>query len=259
MAEDLQESGHLLDVVEVDRTSRVPLYYQVAIALQEAIEGGRLAPGLRLENEIQLADGLGLSRPTMRRAMEHLVEQGLIVRRRGIGTTVIQPRVRRPPQLTSLYDELEAAGLHPTTTVLSLGIAPAPPAAAGALGVAVGTPVYTIVRLRRADRNPLAHMVNYLPTTLPSLPPDVLTVQALQSTGLYHLLRSSGVHLHAADESIGARRATPGEARLLQERRGAAVLDLERTTYDDEGRVTEYALHLYAASRYRFGLSLLTG
>jgi GntR family transcriptional regulator len=113
--------------------------------------------------------------------------------------------------------------------------------------------------LRRADGHVLAHLVNYLPTTLPGLPPAVLTVQALETTGLYHLLRSSGVHLHAADQSIGARRATPDEARLLEERRGAAVLTLERTTYDDAGRVTEYASHLYAASRYRFSLSLLTG
>lgn len=251
-------SGHLADVVVVDRSSPVPLYYQVAQALREAIEAGRLPPGLRLDNEIQLADALGLSRPTMRRAMEYLVEQGLIIRRRGVGTTVVQPRVRRPRQLTSLYDDLHAAGMRPATTVLSLGIAPAPALAAERLGVAPATPVHTLVRLRSAGGLPLAHLVNYLPTTLPNLGTGVLTVQALQRTGLYQLMRTAGVHLHAADESIGARRATADEARLLEEPRGAAVLTLDRTAYDDGGRVAEYATHVYAASRYRFALSLLS-
>src|SRR5881275_1040623 len=182
MADSTRGPGHLADVVVVDRSSPVPLYYQVAQALQRAIEGGRLAPGLRLDNEIQLADDLGLSRPTMRRAMEYLVEQGLIIRRRGVGTTIVQPRVRRPRQLTSLYDDLEVAGLQPSTAVLSLGIAPAPPEAAERLGVAAATPVHTVVRLRSARGRPLAHLVNYLPTTLPDLGTGVLTVEALQST-----------------------------------------------------------------------------
>src|SRR3954463_9620108 len=128
MADSIRGPGHVTDVVAVDRSSPVPLYYQVAQALQGAIEAGRLAPGLRLDNEIQLADDLGLSRPTMRRAMEYLVEQGLIIRRRGVGTTIVQPRVGRPRQLTSLYDDLEVAGLQPSTAALSLGVAPPPPA-----------------------------------------------------------------------------------------------------------------------------------
>ena len=256
MAETSRGAGHLADVVELDRTSPVPLYFQVAQALQAAIEGGVLPPGLRLENEVQLADDLGLSRPTMRRAMDQLVKQGLIIRRRGVGTTVVQPRVRRPRQLASLYDELEAAGLQPTTRVLSLGLAPAPAEAAAILAVAAGTPVHTIVRLRLADGRPVARLINYLPSTIPGLTAG-FTTDELEATGLYRLIRAAGVHLHAADEAIGARRATTDEARLLHELPGAAVLTLERTTYDDAGRVVEYGSHLYAAARYRFSLSLL--
>jgi DNA-binding GntR family transcriptional regulator len=257
MAEPTQGAGHLTDVVVVDRASPVPLYYQVAQAMQEAIEGGLLPPGMRLENEIQLADDLGLSRPTMRRAMEYLVEQGLIIRRRGVGTTIVQPRVRRPRQLTSLYDELEAAGLGPTTEVLALGIAPVPAEAAEALGVAAATPVHTVVRIRSSQGRPVARLLNYLPTTVPGIGVAGFTRDALESTGLYRLMRAAGVHLHAADETIGARRATTDEARLLDEVRGAALLTLDRTTYDDAGRVVEYGSHLYAASRYRLSLGVL--
>ena len=98
--------------------------------------------------------------------------------------------------------------------------------------------------------------INYLPSTIPGLTAG-FTTDELEATGLYRLIRAAGVHLHAADEAIGARRATTDEARLSHELPGAAVLTLERTTYDDAGRVVEYGSHLYAAARYRFSLSLL--
>src|SRR5919202_894278 len=127
---ELDGETSLAKVVVLDRNSPVPLYFQVAQALQAAIEAGRLPPGSRLDNEISLADELGLPRPTMRRAMEYLVDKGLIIRRRGVGTTIVQPKVRRPLQLTSLYDDLAAGGQQPSSRVLSLGIAPAPAEAA---------------------------------------------------------------------------------------------------------------------------------
>jgi DNA-binding transcriptional regulator YhcF (GntR family) len=96
--------------IPVDRTSPVPLYFQVAQHLERAIAGGELAPGTRLENEIMLADQLGLSRPTMRRAIQYLVDRGLLVRKRGVGTQVVQSKVRRPVVLTSLYDDLDKSG-----------------------------------------------------------------------------------------------------------------------------------------------------
>jgi GntR family transcriptional regulator len=250
---------HLSDVVTLDRTSPVPLYFQVAQAIQAAIEAGRLPPGSRLDNEIQLADDLGLSRPTMRRAMEYLVGKGLIIRRRGIGTTIVQPKVRRPLQLSSLYDDLTTGGQEPTTRVLSLDVVPAPPEVAEALAVPPGSPVHRLVRLRCAGDNPIARMTNHLPTTLPGLGPGELTVADLEATGLYRLLRSAGVHLHAADQTIGARKATAEEARVLAEPRGAALLTMQRVAYDDTGRVVEYGSHVYAASRYTFSLSMLSG
>lgn len=247
----------LSGVVTLDRTSPVPLYFQVAQALQVAIEAGTLLPGSRLDNEIQLADELGLSRPTMRRAMEHLVDKGLIIRRRGIGTTIVQPKVRRPLQLSSLYDDLQTAGQRPTTTVLSLDLAPAPPDIAEALGLEPGAQVHRVVRLRRAGGRPIARMTNHLPTTLPGLGPGRLTQEALEATGLYRLLRGAGVHLHAADQTISARKATAEESRLLEEPRGAALLTMQRVAYDDSGRVVEFGSHVYAASRYSFSLSML--
>ena len=98
--------------IRVDRSSPVPLYFQVAQHLEHMIESGDLPMGTRLENETDLADQLGLSRPTMRRAIEYLVGRGLLVRKRGIGTQVVQAKVAREVELTSLYDDLAKAGRY---------------------------------------------------------------------------------------------------------------------------------------------------
>ena len=82
-------------LIRLDRSSPVPLYFQVAQHLEHMIESGELPMGTRLENETDLAGKLGLSRPTMRRAIEYLVDRGLLVRKRGIGTQVVHAKITR--------------------------------------------------------------------------------------------------------------------------------------------------------------------
>jgi DNA-binding GntR family transcriptional regulator len=238
--------------IALDRASPVPLYFQVARQLEEAIETGTLPPGSRLPNEIDFAGRLGLSRPTMRRAIQHLVDEGLLVRKRGVGTQVVHTKVRRSIELTSLYDDLAAANQRPRTEVLANVVEPATGPVALGLNVPEGVPVLAVERLRYAQDEPLALMHNYLPADLVEL-----STEALAEHGLYELLRTSGVHLRLATQTIGARTASAAEARLLAERRSAPLLSMTRTTYDDRGRIVEYASHLYRASLYAFELTLL--
>ena len=240
-------------LVDLERNSPVPLYFQVAQQLEQAIEDGRLPPGTRLDNELVLAEDLRLSRPTLRRAMQHLVDKGLLVRRRGVGTRVVQPKVRRPLELSSLFDDLAATGQQPSTVVMSNGIVAAPDEVAEILGLPGGSDVIRLERVRSALTQPIARMTNYLPAQLLELDSDALAEQ-----GLYQLMRSFGVRLHSATQTIGARSATAAEARVLGESRGAALLTMQRITYDDHGTAVEYGTHVYAASRYSFELSLLT-
>lgn len=242
-----------LGSIPLDRTSPVPLYFQIAQHLERAIESGELPPGAQLENEVQLAEQLGLSRPTMRRAMQYLVDRGMLVRRRGIGTQVVRAKVKRPVELSSLWDDLASSGQTPATTVLANTAEQAAGQVAHNLGLAEGTPVTVLDRLRLARGEPLARLRNYLP---PGLVPG-LTDEALRRQGLYQLLRSGGVTLHAAAQTIGARAASPDEARLLDEPAGAPLLTMDRITYDDQGRAVEYGTHIYRASRYSFELALL--
>jgi DNA-binding GntR family transcriptional regulator len=238
--------------VTVDRSSPVPLYFQVAQQIERSILDGTLPAGTRLPNEVDLADQLSLSRPTMRQAIRYLVDKGLLVRKRGVGTQVVQSRVRRSLELSSLYDDLIRSGQRPTTTVRELRVLEAPEEAAAALGVPVGSEVLLIRRLRHAQGEPLALMTNYLPRGLVDI-----TAADLERAGLYEILRASGISLRVARQTIGARSATSAEARDLHEPRGAALLTMTRTAYDDEGRAVEYGSHVYRATRYSFELTLI--
>jgi DNA-binding GntR family transcriptional regulator len=237
--------------IRVDRSSPVPLYFQVAQHLEHMIESGELPMGTRLENEIDLADQLGLSRQTMRRAIEYLVGRGLLLRKRGIGTQVVQAKVTREVELTSLYDDLAKTGRDPSTTVVSFSTEPAPDALAAELGLAAGTPVYVFERLRFAGAEPLALMRNHVPEHLMRL-----SAADLEAQGLYNLFRANGISMRIAKQSIGARAATAAEARALRERKGAPLLTMERSAYDEQGRAVEHGCHVYRASRYRFDLTL---
>ncbi|MFF0539765.1 myo-inositol degradation transcriptional regulator [Streptomyces coelicoflavus] len=238
--------------LSVDRSSPVPLYFQLAQQLEASIEHGALTPGSLLGNEIELAARLGLSRPTVRQAIQSLVDKGLLVRRRGVGTQVVHSKVRRPLELSSLFDDLEAAGQRPATKVLVNTVVPAAAEVAAALGVAEESDVHRVERLRLTHGEPMAYMCNYLPPGLL----DLDTGQ-LEATGLYRLMRAAGITLHSARQTIGARAATDGEAERLGEDAGAPLLTMERTTFDDTGRAVEFGTHTYRPSRYSFEFQLL--
>ncbi|WP_419993386.1 GntR family transcriptional regulator [Streptomyces boninensis] len=239
-------------LITIDRSSPVPLYFQFARQLQQLIETGAVPAGTKLSNEIMLADQFGLSRPTMRQAMQHLVDKGLLVRKRGVGTQVVANRIRRHLEFSSLYDDLERDARRPRTKVLSYGLKPADAEAAAALRVEEGADVLAIERLRFADDEPIALLRNQLPAARGAR----MSADDLAETGLYQLLRQSGVELSTADQTIGARRATAAEAALLEEKRGGTVLTMTRLAYDTAGAPVEYGTHVYRASRYSFATTV---
>lgn len=237
--------------IEVDRSSPVPLYFQVAQAFEKAILEGDLKPGDRFENELALAERLSLSRPTTRRAIQELVDKGLLVRKRGVGTQVVQTPVHRPVELTSLFDDLARAGQKPATEVLDYEIEPASEEIAARLNLEVGAEVVRMRRLRTSGGQPLALMTNHLPA---GLAPDR---EELERAGLYQAMRSRGVHIRLARQRIGAKAADRDEARLLDEKPKAPLLVMDRTAFDDSGRIVEYGSHVYRASRYYFDTTLV--
>jgi DNA-binding GntR family transcriptional regulator len=240
-------------VVRLDRASPVPLYYQLAQNIETAIRSGRLSSGSHLDNEIELARQLRVSRPTVRRAIGVLANRGLVIKRHGIGTLVVPVRVRRPVRLSSLYDDLKESGQTPTTRLLAREVVPAPAEVATSLQLSRGTRVLHFERLRLASDQPIALMRNFLPLSLD----EVVTEEGLKSAGLYQLLRQSGIHLRLASQAIGARSAQRREARLLKVPSGAPLLTMQRISYDDAGQPVEYGSHVYPADRYSFEMSVV--
>ena len=238
--------------VSLDHSSPVPLYYQAARAIEEAIEDGRLPRGSKLDSELDLAEQLGISRPTMRAALKQLVDKGLLMRRRGIGTMVAPQPVRRAVALTSLYDDLKAAGREPRTQVLSLEEILCPPDAAEHLGLGPSAPVLLFKRLRVAGSDPIAFMCNVVPVGLLEIEKE-----DLEQTGLYELFRENGITPHVATQRIGARKAGAEEAELLEIEPGDPVLTMARIAYDTNGRPIEYGSHCYPAESYWFEMMLV--
>jgi GntR family transcriptional regulator len=237
----------------LDRGSPVPLYYQLAQQLEAAIDNGRLAQGDLLGNEIELGDQLGISRPTVRRGIAMLADKGLLIRRRGVGTVIAPTSVKRPVALTSLYEDLAETGSSPRTKVLRMETVGASGTVADALRLADGDAVLMVERLRYANDEAVALMLNHLPE-------HILRDQQerLNDMGLYQLLRQGGVELRIASQRITAKCATAREARLLDIPKGAAMLAMTRTAYDQSGTPVEHGTHVYPASRYAFEMNLVS-
>ncbi|WP_281289368.1 GntR family transcriptional regulator [Lacisediminihabitans profunda] len=238
--------------MDLERSGPMPLYFQIAQRIERAILGGDLPAGSRLENEVALGERLGLSRPTIRRAIQELVDKGLLVRRRGIGTQVVHGQVTRRVELTSLFDDLVGGGQKPSTRVLTLDVVPADANVAEKLAVAEGDPTLHVRRVRLADDVPVAVLENWLPA-------DFLDVSSdeLKDHGLYQVLRGRGVTIRVAKQRIGARKATVEEAVLLEIDRGSALLTMDRTAYDNSGRAVEFGHHCYRPDLYSFEVTLV--
>ncbi|GAB7052430.1 GntR family transcriptional regulator [Catenuloplanes indicus] len=242
-----------LPSIDLDRTASEPLYLQVSTALVDAIENGLLAPGERLPDEVSFASSLGVSRPTMRRAIEELVADGLLTRKRGAGTRVNDVQVRRRVALTSLHDDLTAAGRHPTTRVLGFDPGAVDRHASRMLGLPDGERLVHCERLRYADGEPLAILRNWLPPRF-----GAVTAADLAAHGLYHLLGERGGRPAVATQRITARAATAAQARLLDIGHGAPLISMQRTAFDAAGSPVEFADNLYRADHYAIDVTVYT-
>jgi DNA-binding GntR family transcriptional regulator len=233
--------------VKLDYSSRVPLYFQIAESLRGQIEKGTLKPGSLLGNEIQFAAQLMVSRPTVRKAISLLVEQGLVARRRGAGTVVLPNRVKRRLAVPSLHEDLATSGRRPTTKVLSMGHAAPEDDIVAAMANSDPDRLIQVRRIRYADDAPLALMTNWLPDDLVDF-----DERDLVRHGLYDLLRRNGVVPRVVDETIGGRLAGRSDAAQLDVNPRDAVLTVSVVSFDAGGRAIDVGRHVYRADRYSF-------
>lgn len=230
---------------EPDAQSASPLYQQLAQAMALAIRAGRYQVNEALPSERVLADSLGVSRVTARKAIERLVEQGLVRRRHGSGNYIAPKLEQALTRLTSFTEELHQRGFVPQSQWLSRGLAAALPEAQLALGLGSGERVARLERLRLADGVVMAHELSYLPEAVLPQPQEV-------QGSLYAHLAHAGCSPARALQHIRAMNADARLAGLLGVPVGAAVLHIRRVGYLGGGQPVELTHSHCRADYYDF-------
>lgn len=229
-----------------------PLYLQLQRRIAEAIAQGRLSPGDSLPPEREMAAMTGLSRVTVRKAVEGLVDAGQLVQRRGSGTFVAA-RVERLEQalslLTSFTEDMARRGRSVDSVWLSRAVHSPAPEEVMALGLAAGDRVARLERVRRSDGVPLA-------IERASIPVAVLPDPMAVGTSLYAEMEARGMRPVRAVQRIAAANLGPRDAELLGVPAGAAGLRIERIGYLASGRAVEFTRSLYRGDAYDFAVEL---
>lgn len=238
--------------IAVDKASAVPYYHQVKEAVKALISNGGLKPGDMLPSEFSLSGQLGISRLVVHRAYRELVSEGLLIRKRPMGTFVSPPihrgyRVTGP--LFSMTENLAKDGMTPSNRILKQEVISSDEEACGELRLPRGARVVHLYNLRLVKGLPFAIEDMFFPAErFPAL-----AEMEMNNRSVYEVLEKQyHAHPHEAEDVVTAGPATREEARLLGINKGAPVIRLRRTSTDRQGRTVEYSKVVLHAERYQF-------
>lgn len=236
----------------LDRSSPLPLYFQLRTLLLEQIEKGVLKPGDIIPTERELIDRYGVSRITVRQAINSLMADGLLFRQRGRGTFVRRNRIEQElATLTGFYEEMRMRGLKPGTRLVSAEMRETDCIVAAKLGLAEGEKAFRIIRVQLADGEPMALDISHFPPDL-----GAKLLEENLEDAVYTILEEQGLQLDWADQAIQSTLADEFTARHLEVKKGMPVLLVERTVYSVDGRAVEYTRAFYRADRYAYRIRL---
>jgi GntR family transcriptional regulator len=234
----------------LDKTSPVPLYYQLVEVIRDQIQRGELAPGDQLPGMHELSKQYGISRMTALQAVRYLVREGILVARHGHGTFVVESKLTHDAlHLLSFTEEIMRRGGRATSRVLNQTVTNPPLSVAAGLRITARDLVMKIVRLRLSDDIPLLLETIYLPAALcPGLERVDLTTHSLYT----ELEEKYGMRLTRSQQTVEATIVNDYESQLLGIAPGSAILLLEGTTYDEYDRPVEYFKAVYRGDRFKF-------
>lgn len=232
----------------------VPLYHQLKLALEEAIKRRVYKPGDRLPSEPELMRQYGISRITVRQALDDLEAEGLIVRRHGKGTYVAEARIEQElVRLTDFVEDMQRAGRKPSSRVLAFEHETVPPLLAQTLGIPPGAEVVRVDRLRLGDDRPVAYDTTWLPLRFGEL----LVGAELTHETIYHILEARyAISVLSGSFTITASEATPQIAGALEVLAGSALLVIERTSYTGKKEPVYVQKRYYRPDRVQYRLTL---
>jgi GntR family transcriptional regulator len=221
------------------------LYRKLEMAVRAALTDGLLGPGASLPGERELAEGLNLSRATVRKALDSLVAEGFLVRRHG-ARTAVAARIEKPlASLTSFSEDMRSRGLEPGVIWLHRSISEATPAEVMALHLSPGAAVCRLHRIRTGGNKPMA-------VERATVPSRFLPDPELVTASLYDVLETYGCRPVRALQRLRAAVATPEVAKLLDLEAGAPLLVAERRCFADDGSAVEFTETTYCGERYDF-------
>jgi GntR family transcriptional regulator len=227
--------------------SRSPQYLRLRDEIAAFITSGAVGAGQLLPSEGELSDRWSVSRVTVRKALALLKEEGLVGSRRGFGWYVEgEPMRQSLDLLTTIEDQITAAGRHPTRELLSFGLIEAPAPVAPVLNA---TSVLEISRLNRADGEPVGRNTAWITEDMAR----GLSMDAVEQQSLHRLLPVTVV---SATQTITAVGASDADARLLHVTVGTPLLRFNRTTCDQTGRAVLYSEAVYNPKRTEFTVEL---
>lgn len=237
----------------------MPKYHQIYLVLLEQLHDGKFAQGL--PGELALMQQFGVARVTVRRALQQLAAEGLILREPGRGTRMLNLAVSsagtpgesgQRAQLTGLLENLVSMGLKTSVRVLDVKIVTASAGVASALQLKVGEPVQKAVRVRSTKEGPLSHITTYVPADIAR----EFGRRELAKKPILVLLEESGVKVGRAHQTVSARLADAQVAKHLDVAIGSALLAVRRLIYDDQERPIQWLHGLYRPDRYEYQMQL---
>ncbi|MET3699088.1 GntR family transcriptional regulator [Bacillus oleivorans] len=231
---------------------QLPLYYRIQQSLKKKIEE-EWQPGDVIPSERELSEQFQVSRMTVRQAVNGLVDDGFLVRKRGSGTYVNERKVEQILHgVTSFSEEMRARGLAPSNKPVSFQIIPSDEKIAGHLQLKHYDPVYKIERIRLADRLPMAFETTFIPANMmKSLTEEIM------NRSLYEYVEAQlGIGIDDAYQTIESSSATKKEAKYLQIKEKDPVLVIKRKTFTTTGTPFEYVRTVYRGDRYKFSIHI---
>ena len=238
----------------IDASAPTPLYHQIYSALRERIRSGSLPVDTVLPGEKELTKSLGVSRITVKRALNELASQGLVRRQRGHGTVVIynatSPVVKG--SFDNLIENLRQIGVETNVQLVDIKLQPAIGEAADALGLTDDALVQRAVRVRRLDEEPFSYLVTYVPKDIA----DGYTSEELATKPLLHLLERAGAAACDAEQTIAATAAEAPIAAALKLPAGAPLLRIQRIMRDATGRAVQYIVAHYRPERFQYHMRM---
>ena len=240
---------------DIDKDSIVPIYHQLKLIIKEQIQSQKWGHDETIPSERELCEQFGISRMTVRHAINDLVAEGALYRKRGMGTYVSKPKIDQAlTKLTNFTSDMETRSLRPGAKIIHVKVIPATEELARFLNIKENANVIELFRLRLANDEPMALEKSFLSYDKAS----AILEESLENKSLYQELREKcQIDVAIAHQTLEISYIEDSkDSELLDVEVGTPVLLIERMTFTENNLPVEYVKSLYRADRYKFSIEM---